>query len=102
METVLYSNIEIVEEVEDLRGLFSVDAQFINLDNQFYLMNEKDEEVPFDRIVNEVGTSDLVKLAYALGQGLAEYDSDFIDYKINVIEVDNKIVVSYAVIVFEY
>lgn len=101
MYNFLYSDMVKVKTVEDLRGLFSVDAQFVNLDNQYREAYGDEGEIPFDKIVKKNKDLDLEELAYAIAEGLADFDGDFYEYKINSLIVGDELIISYAVNVRE-
>ncbi len=95
----------VINSVEDIRGLFSVDASFVNRDGQFYEMYAEDptDIPPFDEVIAETNwEKDLNKTIYTLGERICNFDNDFVYFDYKVIEVNGESVVSVVFTINEY
>lgn len=103
MNTRTILNVAEITHEEDLREIFNVDAQFINRDNEYYESNGPDGVIPFQSVVREHNwTQDLDKVVRLLGEKLMEFDSDFVYFDYNVIDINGRQVVSVVFNVLEY
>ena len=103
MYTRTILHMEKIKTVDDLRSLFSVDASFVNLDNQFYeIYGEQDDIVPFDAIIQRTDwQGELDNTVHQLGLELLDFDSDFTFFDYKIIETNSEPIVSVAFTLIE-
>lgn len=90
-------NMSEVHTVEDIRALFSVDASFVNLDDQFYVMYAEDPSQlpPFDEVIAKTDWKEnLHETIFELGRRLKDFDNDFIYFDFEIIETQEVPIVS--------
>ena len=92
-----------ITDKEDLRSLFNVDAQFVNQDNQYFENHSSEDEIPFDSVLKRHDwMHDLDKVVRLLGEKLLDFDSDFVHFDYEILDIKGCKVVSVVFANLEY